>query len=460
MRYAWILLLSSVLFAGCGKQAVQLAEGWTPPVKVTDSQNALDGGGDLYKWHDRLILMNERQDWVPHSSICSSSTCSMLIRNNDSSNAWTQLPAIQVSGYYAFYCPTFDIANDRIMFQGGRVDDNQLQISVVFVRMTASHGIQIEPEKKWTTDAKTLFGGSQSVDVRLTERPGTSGRLYLGTGIIYGSSLYFPCCVDGFTYNQAGVAISRGPNMNGVFHSADSGSTWQIERISDFDSFTPTACGTKGSYYYFATGIIGVKHGFTLWFSRKSVEDSSWEKPKELKKTIPSGVDARYIATTEDDTVHLVWLDNRHTKWRFTLEGPVFEDCEVAYCHRKDADTTWTKDAILSKGILDSYAPCVSVEGDKIVVAWSGNQTDRACPWERDPNDIYYTTSKDGGKTWAKPLQVTDVAKDGITAGHPQIAVQNGVIHLLYTQGKEDPQLQVSNQGPWPVYYQQRPFPN
>jgi Neuraminidase (sialidase) len=74
------------------------------------------------------------------------------------------------------------------------------------------------------------------------------------------------------------------------------------------------------------------------------------------------------------------------------------------------------------------------------------------------PNDIYYVTSKDGGKMWAKPLKVTDNAKDGIRTSGPQVAVQNGVIHLFYVQGKEDRHL--SRQAPWPVYYQQRPFPN
>jgi Neuraminidase (sialidase) len=100
------------------------------------------------------------------------------------------------------------------------------------------------------------------------------------------------------------------------------------------------------------------------------------------------------------------------------------------------------------------------VEGNRIVVAWSGNQVSRSCPWQGDPNDIYYATSNDCGKTWARPLRVTDVAKDGITAARPQVAIQSGVIHLFYVQGNYDPRLQVWNQGPWPIYYQKRQFPD
>jgi len=57
-------------------------------------------------------------------------------------------------------------------------------------------------------------------------------------------------------------------------------------------------------------------------------------------------------------------------------------------------------------------------------VAWAGAQTAHAWPFEGDPSDIYYATSKDGGKTWKKPLKVTDRFKDGITSGSARVALQ------------------------------------
>ena len=76
-----------------------------------------------------------------------------------------------------------------------------------------------------------------------------------------------------------------------------------------------------------------------------------------------------------------------------------------------------------------------------------------------------FMTSKDGGKIWSKRLKVTDGAKDGVTSGMPQVALQNGIIHLFYIQGKmnlkqESPGLTLLNQPPWPIYYTQRPFPD
>ena len=144
---------------------------------------------------------------------------------------------------------------------------------------------------------------------------------------------------------------------------------------------------------------------------------------------------------------------------------PDRQNWEVVYCQRKDSDTNWSKQIILSKGLLYSYWPSMSVEGNKIVAAWWGVRTGPDWHSFNDPNDIYYVTSKDGGKNWTAPLKITDGAKDGITSGEPQTVLLNGVIHLLYTQGKmnfkeESPGLSKLNQAPWPIYYQQRPFPN
>jgi hypothetical protein len=435
-----------VLLGGCGKQPVQLDQGWSSPVKIADSQEGTSGSGNLYKWHDTLILMNERQEWLPHSSICSSSICSMLIRKNDPSNSWTQLPPIRVPGYYAFYCPAFDQASDRIMFEGGSVESNQLHMSAIFVRMTASRGIQVEAERKSMVDKKSLFGE--------TGPNVTLNNPYYGAGVIGSSDVYIPYCLDCTTVT---TCSEHKPFNNGVFHSADSGSTWQMEQISDSEAFDPSVCKTKDCYYYFANGRMGMEFGSALWFSRKPVGDGSWDTPQAVSKTVPFGVEERYVAATEGDMVHLCWLDRRHEKKRLDFLYRYRGNYEIAYRQRKDSDADWSRDVILSQSVFYSFSPSMSVDGDKIVIAWSGNQsTDDH--WHMTPNDIYYVTSKDGGKTWAKPLKVTDSAKDGIRTSGPQVAVQDGVIHLFYVQGKEDRHL--SRQAPWPVYYQQRPFPN
>jgi Neuraminidase (sialidase) len=107
----------------------------------------------------------------------------------------------------------------------------------------------------------------------------------------------------------------------------------------------------------------------------------------------------------------------------------------------------------------------MSVEGSNVVVAWAGAKSGNEGRNEWNASDIYYVFSKDGGNSWTKPIQVTDGFKSGMTSGRPQVAVRNGTIHLFYIQGKIS-YKQVSagmvklNQPPWPILYQQRPFPN
>ena len=174
----------------------------------------------------------------------------------------------------------------------------------------------------------------------------------------------------------------------------------------------------------------------------------------------------RFDVAGEGDTAHICWMDRRHNKWRFNFDAPPVENNEIYYRRRKDSDQEWSKEILLSKGLLYVYAPTISAEGDKVVVVWAGIRTADKQHTYMAPNDIYYVTSKDGGQNWMAPLKVTDGAKDGLTAGMPQVALLNGTIHLLYTQGKRaksrelSPGLTKLGGEPWPIYYTHRPFPN
>jgi hypothetical protein len=207
------------------------------------------------------------------------------------------------------------------------------------------------------------------------------------------------------------------------------------------------------------------RQGYHLWFSRKLVQNSSWEDPGEVTKTYAT-VYGHYVAVAEDDMIHVCWMDCRHDMKRFNVDGPNIENDDIVYCHRKDSDSRWSKDVNLSEGLLYSYSPSMSVEGNNVVVTWAGIRSAGKHHNEYQPNDIYYATSKDGGETWSEPLMVTDKAKDGVTSGKPQVMLQNGVIHFFYIQGTLEKPEQLSpgltrlKQAPWPIYYTQRPFPD
>lgn len=463
------LVGTGVFFVGCSRQ-VALAQGWSAPIKVTDSQSGLGRGIILYKWQNTIIGLEGQDDWSAR-----------VFLMNPNASSWAEVQMTGVPRGYLWAYPAIDQSSDKMFFEQGYIENDKLIMNVLLGRMTGSMAVRDAVEKKWLTDKKTLFGETGSnVWLNVPERGGRTWP-HLGLGLISGADLHIPYCVHASTYSETPEtyqgktyvrkAYEDGPFHNGVFHSSDSGTTWQIQRISDFQSSLPSICRSKDYYYYFAASLArNLGRGFELWFSRKSVEGGSWTAPEVATKTFcDSGLSWKYIATAENDTVHVCWLDRRHEKTRpYSIDPSGRHNCqnyEVAYCHRKDSDTGWSKDIILSAGLLYSFAPVMSVEGDRIVVAWAGVQDDKDGHDEFWPNDIYYVTSKDGGKTWTQPLRVTDNIKAGITAGRPQVALLNGIIHLLYSQGKisykeESHGLVKLNQPPWPIYYQQRVFPD
>jgi len=340
------------------------------------------------------------------------------------------------------------------------VENDQMVMHAIIVRITGKGEIQVDAKRKWTIGSRSLFGETNQ-NIHL-ESAGQNGLLNISIGDANGQDLYIPYSLWGCTDLNRATTV-EGPYYNGVLHSTNFGISWQLEKISDFRTWGPIFCKTKNYYYFFSCKFGEVNKGLILWSSRKPVSGGEWNAPETVKKPLPYG--GCFVALTEGDAVHVCWLDNRHEKRYLNinlLPPNLFSDFgnyEIAYRQLKDSDVDWSKDVILSEGVFNSYNPSMSVDGDKIAIAWSGNQNTHD-HWHMGPLDIYYVTSKDGGKTWAKPLKVTDTAKDGLETSAPQVAVQNGIIHLFYVQGKENPHLHVGNQGPWPVYYQQRPFPD
>ena len=332
---------------GCSKPAVQFDQNWSPPVKVSESIDGFVGGVDLYRWQNTIMALQGLDD--------GSAKCFMFNRSGGN-DAWAEVPLTGVPRGYIWARPAMDQASDKTFFQDGYMENDELVMKVLIGRLTGSLAVRDVKEEKWLTDRKTLFG-----DARPNERlnkPGKRNWPSLGLGLVNGEDLYIPYRINGETFNENTVFLSKGPFNNGAFHSTDSGMTWQLEQISDFAAWLPSMCKTKLYYYYFAVK----NYQRDLWFSRKPVGGSSWEGPKVVTDTFcDSALHWQYVAAASGDTVHLCWLDRRHEKRRADPVDANRENYEVMYCQRKDADADWGKDIILSKGLLYSYRPCMSV---------------------------------------------------------------------------------------------------
>ena len=438
--WAASLTCTILLTTGCRKSADLLDPHWTSPVSISSSIAGLGGAIRLHRYHDTLIGVQ----------VLYGGSAQLLILNR-ASNSWSQLNvagAPDVGGWtYLWGCAAIDTQSKRIILPEGYAENEQLVMKVLTATITEDAELRDITEKEWKTDKITLLGKT-SPNVKLN-LPGIGRQgVGLGPGVLNGAEAYIPFCLDAAEIIQRGsnkfapIDRGKGPFANGVFHSSDSGKTWQMEKVSNKNAEAPTICKTMGYLYFFA-GLSYFASDYSLWFSRKRAEGGQWEEPQTITKTF-AWVDGRFAAVGEGDTAHICWMDRRHNKWRFNIDAPPIENNEIFYRRRKDTDQDWSKEVLLSKGLLYAYAPTISAEGNKVVVAWAGIQTASKQHTDMGPNDIYYVTSKDGGKTWTQPLRVTDGAKDGMTAGMPQVVLLNNVIHLLYTQGKSERNKELS----------------
>jgi len=460
-----VLVSAALLAMGCNKQSNRIDQGWTAPIAVAASNEGLAGWFILHRYQDTIVGVTQRR-----------SAEAQVLTFDSAKNSWRELPVSGIPGNYPWAYAAIDQQTQRILLADGFAEREQFTMKILTGTIVENSGIQNMIERNWITDKDTLLGKTSS-SVSLTDPPVSPGGVNtnwasLGIGILNGPDMQIPYCFSAKTYTETPVAyqgqthfrkaFERGPFNNGVLRSTDSGNTWRMEIISSFDSLAPEMCQTKAFVYYFGIRYPIIGNG--VWASRQSVTGSAWAEPTIIAATF-ANVYGRFDVAADGDTAHICWMDRRRNKIRFNLTGPPIENNDIYYRRRKDGDKEWSKEVWLSKGLLYCYAPTIASEGDNVVVVWAGIRDAGKQHTYMSPNDIYYVTSGDSGKTWSAPLKVTDVAKDGGTAGMPQVALLNGTIHLLFTQGSQQgaaelsPGLTKLGVGPWPIYYTQRAFP-
>jgi len=126
-----LLVGAGLLLVGCDKQkAYEVAQGWPVPIKVTESKDSLVDGVDLYKWHSTIIALQGLDD--------RSARCFLM---NQDSNSWSEVPFLGVPhGDYLWAYPTMDQSGEKVFFQQGHMENNQLKMGVLLENMRADTG--------------------------------------------------------------------------------------------------------------------------------------------------------------------------------------------------------------------------------------------------------------------------------------------------------------------------------
>jgi hypothetical protein len=436
-----------VLVAGCGQRRMDDMGVWSQPQEVAKSSDSLSTSFSLYKWNGTLLALGG-----------DAGTYAARVLEEEGASSWKTVSTVD-PGWIPM---DVDPKGNRFVIARGIIWSNRLDARFAIGSLSHEGRYVSETGLSISLDQRKLFpNGNPNLRMWEWDRPGNA--LFSG-GVPEGAEIRIPYCIDATPKEGRVFLEGKTISANGVFASSDGGHSWRTEQISVHYAESPVVCRTIGFYYCFAKAGLGGVDPYELWYSRCPVDSSSWSHPETLNKSAARKLSENIHACGEDDSVHLCWLDARHEKTRFSLTRPRAGNYEVVYSHRKDSDSAWSKDVILSKGLRWAYAPSMSVEGSHVVVAWAGARSDWEGRNEWNASDVFYVTSDDGGSTWTKPTQVTDGFKSGITSGRPQVALHKGVIHLFYIQGKVNykevsPGMVKLNQPPWPINYMQRPFP-
>jgi BNR repeat-like domain len=168
-----------------------------------------------------------------------------------------------------------------------------------------------------------------------------------------------------------------------------------------------------------------------IFYTESSDKGKSWTTPIDVSKTpgISSHPD---IAVEKNGAIDIVWTD--------TTPAPKSPD--IFFVRSVDSGKTWTQSVDISNTPGMSTEPVVATsDNDCIHVVWSDTSKGE------QNQDIYYTSSSDGGKKWGENprLPAVDISNTPGVSSEPSIAAAaDGAIHVAWvdtTPGRSHPDI-------------------
>jgi len=362
--------------------------------------------------------------------------------------------------------PQFDPLGPRLVLHDGDADFGNVrygrfQARIVCCSLNRGLGFSKLFDRELTFGTNDFFGTNLAATCTLAFPPKwkplfprqvvlEEGRL--GGSLILENEVYVAYSVGCSSRYGPTFVNGTGPNQSGFFHGSPDGSRWTKVKLLDLGTSFPSVFATSNHIYFLAAPLRGLEDNLQVGLRSVRVPRAGNAQPvAEIVAPNYYPVTGPPAVVARAEAIHIAWLDHRrerdHPIRSMLTDTPSLEgNWEVYYRNRKDLDSVWTKEILLSKGLDFTFDPQIAVEGNNIVVVFSGYKRDGNRAVARlHPSDIFVTSSRDGGKIWRPLTRATDNAKAGVCSNRPKVALHNGYLHLFYETAA--------------LMYQRRPFP-
>ncbi len=193
--------------------------------------------------------------------------------------------------------------------------------------------------------------------------------------------------------------------------STDGGTSFekpvQISDPSQLSAFPQIA--SSGNHTYSSWIEKSSDNSTNIIFAKSDDQANSFGAPLHVTHNIGNSGIPKLSAY--GDQVYLVWEDNS--------KG----DYEVFLCKSSDAGASFHVPIDISTTTGQSGTPEVAVSGNNVYAVWMDNTSGNY--------DILFTKSVDGGNTFAKPVDISNLKGD---SGYPQFAVWQNNLYVTWTQ--------------------------